>query len=53
VMGNDQRGSYDYFMLVCGPATAASWATRPDETFHQFSADAAYAGAAVTVAAAG
>ena len=52
VMGNDQRASYDYFLLVCGPATVASWAKDPDETFHEFSADAAYAGAAVTVAAA-
>jgi len=52
VMGNDQRASYDYFLLVCGPATVASWAKHPDETFHEFSADAAYLRAAVTVAAA-
>jgi hypothetical protein len=51
VMGNDRRAAYDYFLLVCGPAPVAAWAKGPDQTFHEFSADAAY-GAADTVTAA-
>lgn len=45
VMGNDRRATYDYFLLACGPAPITSWASRPEETFHEFSADTAYAGA--------
>ena len=49
-MGNDLRAAYDFFMLVCGPVSAADWARRGDEIVKTFpaeaTADAATAGAA-------
>jgi len=50
IMGNDLRAAYDFFMLVCGPVSAADWARRGDEIVKTFpaeaTADAATAGAA-------
>jgi hypothetical protein len=43
IMGNDLRGSYDYYLLTCGPVAVADWASGPDEVFHAFSPDSAYA----------
>jgi hypothetical protein len=42
IMANDKRAPYDYFMLVCGPARIADWASHPDKTLAAFDESAAY-----------
>ncbi len=43
LMGNDRRGTYDYYMLVCGPVPAADWAKHPDAMLAAFADDASFA----------
>jgi hypothetical protein len=43
IMGNERRAPYDYFLLVCGPAALADWASGPDATLAAFTPDAAFA----------
>ena len=47
VMANDRRAPYDYFMLVCGPVSAAEWAVDPDAVVKRFGERAAYPAAEV------
>ena len=42
IMANDMRAPYDYFMLVCGPATPSEWAKRQRELLAEFADDASY-----------
>ena len=39
IMGNELRGPYDYFMMVCGPVPVAEWARRQRDMVAQFSPD--------------
>lgn len=41
IMANDQRGPYDYFMLVCGPLPVATWAKDPLAALAAFGPDVA------------
>ena len=43
IMANDKRAPYDYFMLVCGPARLADWASDSDKTLAAFDEAAIYA----------
>jgi hypothetical protein len=36
IMANDKRAPYDYFMLVCGPARIADWASDANKTLAVF-----------------
>ncbi len=42
IMANDKRAPYDYFMLVCGPARIADWASDSGRTLAAFGEAAAY-----------
>lgn len=42
IMANDKRAPYDYFMLVCGPARIADWASHTNKTLAAFGESAAY-----------
>jgi len=44
IMANDMRAPYDYFMLVCGPATPSEWAKRQRDLLAEFSEDGSYVG---------
>ncbi|HEY1364990.1 MAG TPA: hypothetical protein VGF60_22285 [Xanthobacteraceae bacterium] len=41
IMANDQRASYDYFMLIGGPLPVATWAKDPNAALAAFAADGA------------
>lgn len=43
LMANDMRAYYDYFMLVCGPASAVAWARDGWVMVARFSANMTYA----------
>jgi hypothetical protein len=42
IMANDMRASYDYFMLVCGPAPAREWAAQSQAVLARFAEDTSY-----------
>jgi hypothetical protein len=42
IMANEKRAPYDYFMLICGPAQIADWASHSNRTLAAFSEGAAY-----------
>lgn len=42
IMANDKRAPYDYFMLVCGPARIADWASHTHKALAAFGESAAY-----------
>ncbi len=42
IMANDMRAPYDYFMLVCGPATPSEWVKRQRDLLGEFAEDASY-----------
>jgi hypothetical protein len=42
ILANDKRAPYDYFMLICGPARIADWASHSNKTLAAFSEGAAY-----------
>jgi hypothetical protein len=41
IMANDRRAPYDYFMLICGPIPAVTWAKHADPLFRTFGPDVA------------
>jgi hypothetical protein len=55
IMANDRREpskmGYDYFMLVCGPLSVATWAEDPERALAAFAADATLAEDGVAVPA--
>lgn len=42
LMSNDRRASYDYYMVICGPAPFADWVGRTDSACQNFGVDGAY-----------
>jgi hypothetical protein len=42
IMANDIRAPYDYFMLVCGPATPSEWVKRQRDLLADFAEDGSY-----------
>jgi hypothetical protein len=42
IMANDRRATYDYLMLVCGPARCGDWLHDPPGTLARFDADGRY-----------
>lgn len=42
IMANEARSPYDFFMLVCGPASVADWASRGRDILAGFSEHARY-----------
>ena len=43
IMANDRRAPYDYYMLLCGPVPATTWAESPHAVLAAFAADASLA----------
>ncbi|HEX2655572.1 MAG TPA: hypothetical protein VHN11_18230 [Xanthobacteraceae bacterium] len=42
IMASDRRASYDYFLVVCGPAPLTAWASSNGEILAAFSAEAGF-----------
>jgi len=53
VMANERRAAYDYFMLMCGPATFRRTVTQPNGPADLYGADGAYSAAALPAGSAG
>jgi pimeloyl-ACP methyl ester carboxylesterase len=42
IMGNDKRGPYDFFMLVCGPVSVEDWARHDRAMLAAFGSDGSF-----------